>query len=197
MLGSAAAAAQTKKPLWGPPKIFTGRVPKATVKNQMVATLTISDVSIVLEETDLVVVSTSLGGQFGRNRDASLSWSCFGGRNSDGPWALWVESSESEAGKIAGFQWQMLGQDERLDQRCRMLGNVKVELPITVTLGTRESEVLTALGRPSQKSGRTFFYLHEHELTIHGEPFDLLNSVEILRRAGRVWAIEVWQTTTN
>jgi hypothetical protein len=78
-----------------------------------------------------------------------------------------------------------------------MLGETKVELPIALHLGITEAEVLKTLGRPTVRHGNSLGYVHEHQESIRGEPYDSVNIVVILLRAGRVWSIEASKTTTS
>jgi hypothetical protein len=40
-------------------------------------------------------------------------------------------------------------------------------------------------------------YVHEHDLTIHSEPYTVSNDVIITYRGGRIWAIEVTHSTVS
>jgi hypothetical protein len=186
--------------VWEPPTWADLRAtPKATVTKQMLTALRVSNLAVTLEDTKMEDVRTTLGGTIGHMGDAgeSLYWLCFDGMDSSGRWVLWLESGEINGGRVGGFQWQRLDEDEMLDPRCRMLLDAKVELPIALGLGAAESKVLKTLGRPTARHGIRLFYEHEHEESFQGEPFTSMNEMAFLLRDTRVWAMEAWKTTTN
>lgn len=178
---------------------FLQEYPKATVSKQMVAALRVSNLLVRLENTTMEDVKATLGGTIGKKGDAGDfdEWLCFHGSDPSGGWVLWLESGEIDGGTVGSFQWQRLSASAVLDRRCRVLGEAKVKLPIALQLGITEAEVLKILGRPTVKQGDRLIYLHEHPLTIRGEPSTSDNVVAILLRGGRVWAIEVSKTTVS
>jgi len=186
--------------IWEPPAwTFLHEIPKATVSKQMLATLRVSGFPITLENTKMDKVSSTLGGSIGQKGDAGNfeEWLCFYGTDPSGRWVLWLESGEIDGGTVGSFQWQRLDTSAVLDGRCQMLGDAKVDLPIAVRLGTVEAGVLKSLGRPTVRRGDRLVYVHEHQESILGEPFDSSNIVAILLRAGRVWEIDVSKTTSS
>jgi hypothetical protein len=186
--------------IWEPPAWdFLQVIPKATVSKEMLGTFRLSDFPINLEKTEMDDVKAMLGGTLGQSGDAGdyVEWLCFHGTDPNGRWALWLESSEIDGGAVGSFQWQRLNQGAVLDRRCQILRNAKVELPIALRLGIAEAEVLKSLGRPTVRHGDRLIYVHYHQESFHGEPYDSYNIVAILLRAGRVWAIEVSKTTTS
>jgi hypothetical protein len=167
-------------------------LPKATIPNEMLATLRLSTLSITLEKTTMEEVANRLKGRLGGKGDAgeSLQWLCFHGVDNALSWVLWLESGEINGGTVGSFQWQLVNKNAASDARCRMLGDAKLELPITARLGTSKAEVLRTLGPATLDEGDRLIYVHEHDETIQGEPFTSINIVTILLRGGQVWAIE-------
>jgi hypothetical protein len=156
---------------------------------------------IFLDSTQLTAVQRRLGGTIGSRGDAgdALHWLCFHGTDGKGGWLLWLESGEINGGAVGGFRWQRAGRTARFDARCRALpdGRRGVELPITLQLGIGEAGALHTLGSPTKRLGGTLLYLHEHEETIHGEPYTATNTLAVLLRGGVVWAIEAWKSTSS
>jgi hypothetical protein len=186
--------------IWKPPAWNSLRVaPKATVAKEMLATLRVSNFSIVLEKTNIEAVKKNLGGTFGQMGDGGDAdeWLCFHGTDSSGSWALWLESGEIDGGMVGGFQWQRFDNSAVFDRRCRMLGDAKVELPNALRLDITEAEVVQILGQPTVRQSNRLIYIHDHKETIRGEPFDSSNIVAVLLLAGRVRAIEVSKTTSS
>src|SRR5450755_632265 len=118
-------------------------------------------------------VRTHLGGTIGHTGDAAAyqEWLCFHGTDSKGRWVLWLESGEIDGGMVGSFQWQRLAKHAEIDQRCRMLQNAAVELPIALQLGITEKEVLKTLGAPTVRRGDRLIYVHEHDESIRNEPY--------------------------
>jgi hypothetical protein len=192
-------SSSSRQVLWEPPVWTFDEIPNGTVPKQMLSTLRVAGVPVTLEDTKIEDVSSTLGGTIGQKGDAGLfeEWLCFEGTDPNGRWALWLESREIDGGSVGGFHWQRLNKNAVLDRRCRMLGETKVELPIAVRLGIAEAEVFKSLGRPTVRRGDSLCYVHEHQESIRGEPYDSTNIVVILLRAGRVWSIEASHTTTS
>jgi hypothetical protein len=153
---------------------------------------------IILEETPLNDVQKNLGGTIGSRGDASeaLLWLCFHGSDANGPWALWVESTEMGGGNVDGFAWQRIPKEATLDHRCRTQ-DVEVELPIRLALGLTEPEVRRIIGSPTAKHRNTLIFDHEHRETIRNEPFIASNTVYVVLRDSVVWTVQVWKTTSN
>jgi hypothetical protein len=153
---------------------------------------------IILEETPLNDVQKNLGGTIGSRGDASeaLLWLCFHGSDANGPWALWVESTEMGGGNVDGSAWQRIPKEATLDHRCRTQ-DVEVELPIRLALGLTEPEVRRIIGSPTAKHRNTLIFDHEHRETIRNEPFIASNTVYVVLRDSVVWTVQVWKTTSN
>jgi hypothetical protein len=185
--------------IWEPPAWTFDDLPKATVSKQMLATLRVAGFPVTLEDTKMNDVSSTLGGTIGGKGDAGdfEEWLCFHGTDPNGRWVLWLESGEIDGGSVGGFDWRRLNKIAVLDRRCRVLGGTKVELPIALRLGISEAEVLKTLGLPTVRHSDSLLYVHEHQVSIRGEPYDSQNIVIILLRAGRVWSIKVSKTTTS
>ena len=188
--------------IWEPPTLeFPDTLPRATIPQVMIATVRVANMPIVLEETALNDVQTRLRADMGHRGDASeaLGWLCFYGTDANGRWALWLESSEMGGGTVDGFALQRLDRDAKPDRRCRMVrkDDGGVELPIPLRLGLTETQVRKFLGRPTVRHHSTVIFDHEHEETIHNEPFTASNTVAIALGSGVVWAIQVWKTTSN
>jgi hypothetical protein len=167
----------------------------------MIASLRVSDVTVLLEEdTKLEDVQARFAGKIGTQGDAgdSLSWLCLHGSDSTGPWVLWLESDEVDGPYVGGFQWRYVPRSAQFDRRCSALpGTTGVELPIDLRLGASEAGVIRTLGRPTSRRGDTLLYEHEHHELIRGEEFNSSNTVIVDVRRGVIWAIQVGKTTTN
>lgn len=191
-----------KTAIWEPPSTISlsGTV-KASVPNEMIATLRVGGKSVVLDETDLKAVQRDVGGTIGNRGDAgeALDWLCLHGGDARVPWVLWLMSGEINGGAVGGFRWQRVEARAQFDHRCQTLptGASGLELPLAVGLGMSNSEVVRILGQPSDRSGDTLFYLHEHEVTIKNQPFTAMNTLAVLLRKQAVWSIEAWKSTTN
>jgi hypothetical protein len=188
--------------VWEPASVLHLDVfPKATVPKPMITKLHVSDWNIVLEETELEVVRAHLGGEIGSHGDASesLGWLCLYGSDEAGRWVLWLESGEIDGGSVGSFLWRRVGPNTRFDKRCRMLPKVgsRIKLPIPIRLGTTETKALQILGRPTARHRHALVYVHEHEESIHNEPYTSTNTVVVEFRRGLVWAIEVHQTNQS
>ncbi len=174
--------------------------PHPSIPKEMIASLLLSDVKVLLEETLMDTIQAKFGGEVGARGDASesLRWLCVHGVDEVGPWVLWLESGEIDGPYIGGFQWRRLSGAATFDMRCASLPDTaKVVLPINLRLGTSREEVLNVLGKPTWQTANIFLYEHEHEETIRGEPYDSWNSVIIAIRNGVIEAIDVTKTTSN
>jgi hypothetical protein len=91
-------------------------------------------------------------------------------------------SGKIDGGTVGGFRWQRLNSRVEADARCQMLSDSPnaVKLPIALRLGVSEAEVLSVLGAPSARLGKTMFYLHEHHVTIRDEPYTEMNTLSVL-----------------
>ncbi len=188
--------------IWEPPAWdFPRELPQATVAKEMLATLRVSGFRITLEETKMDDVKTRFGGTFGQSGEAGefYEWLCYQGTDSKGRWALWLGSGEINGGTVGDFQWRRLAEGAVLDERCRKVQGTSdsVALPIALQLGMSEKDVLKTLGPPSARRGDTLIWLHEHQETIHWEPYTSDNTVMILLRDGVVWAIQASKTTSD
>jgi hypothetical protein len=190
--------------VWQPPAYspaFVKRLEtlRPSIPKEMISTLLLSGFRVILERTEMEDVRASLGGVIGRRGDGgeSVQWLCYYVTGPNGRWGLWLDSGEIDGGRVGGFWWQQLTNNVAFDERCRMLGQAKVELPIGLQLRTAESDVLKTLGRPTARFGDALIYQHEHRLTIRNEPFTSENSIVVVLRAGRVWTVQVSKTTAS
>ena len=188
--------------VWQPPTLqLPNALPQPTVAKEMITTLRVAKMLIILEKTGLTDVQTRLGGSIGHRGDASeaLAWLCFHGADANTRWALWLESSELGGGMIDGFALQRLARNAKTDQRCQMLQGREgvIELPTALRLGLTEMQVRKILGNPTTTYQNTLVFEHEHEETIHNQPFTASNTVYVTFRGGTVWAIQVWKDTTS
>ena len=187
--------------IWEPPPVtdFPTSV-KPTVRKQMIASLRVSDLPIVLEKTEMAAVQKKLGGSMGSRGDAgsALQWLCFHGVSANGRWVLWLMSSEIDGPSIGGFRWQKVADGVGFDAGCQALsGKGGVVLPAEIRPGVSERAVTSAFGQPSRKAIKTLYYLHEHEESLHDQPYTVMNTLEVLLRGGIVWSIELWKSTTS
>lgn len=188
--------------IWKPPRILKkDALPKATVSREMVRKFKISDLTVVLETTEMKKVQARFGGVLGDEGDAgdSLEWLCLRGDDASGPWVLWLKSGEMDAGTVGSFQWQRMRRDAKFDERCGVLSitEQRIELPVAVRLGMSEADLLEVLGPPTARYGSTLLYVHEHEGLRHGEEFTALNTVSVVLRDGVVWAIEALKVSAS
>jgi len=186
--------------IWEPPDWMIPENVKPTVPKELLSTIRVSNFEIVLEKTSMEDVQRHLGGQFGRRGDASegLRWLCFHGADAVGAWVLWLEDNEIDGSSIGSFQWQRLNKHGDFDSRCHTLGKATVELPSSLRLGARLSEVLKSLGPPSSKEGEKLIYFHQHEAGgTRDDPFISSNTVVVHSRNGRVWKIQASKTTSD
>jgi hypothetical protein len=167
----------------------------------MIKTLKVSGQTIMLETTDLTAIQKAVGGVIGHRGDAgnSLSWLCLHASDSPGTWVLWLLSSEIDAGSVGGFRWQLVKHTRSFDSRCPDLSGREpiIKLPIPLRLGMTKQDALNTLGKPSAQIGDTLFYLHEHELMLHNQPYTDMNTVTVVLSGDEVVAIEVWRSTTS
>jgi hypothetical protein len=176
-------------------------LPKATVPKAMITKLHLSDLTILLEQTQLEAVQAHFGGQVGSDGDASesLSWVCLYGSDTAGRWVLWLESGEIDGGSVGSFQWRRVPPNSRFDERCRRLPQVsgRIKLPIPLRLGSTETKALQILGQPTARHGDTLLYVHEREEFVNNKPHTSTNTVVVVVRRGMVWAIEVQKATMS
>jgi len=191
------------QPIWDPPNVFE-EFPagaKATAPKDIIKSLRVDGQRIVLETTKLVAIQKTVGGVIGNRGDAgeSLSWLCVHASDSHGTWVLWLLSSEIDDGSVGGFRLQLVKNTTSFDSRCSALSAEEgiVKLPTPVRLGMSKEEIIHTLGSPSFNTGNTLFYLHEHDLTLHNEPYTDMNTLTIMLRGNRVAAMEVWKSTTS
>lgn len=191
------------QPIWNPPHVFEEfpTSTKATAHKGIVKSLRVDGQRIVLETTELVAIQKNVGGVIGNRGDAggSLSWLCLHASDSHGTWVLWLLSSEIDNGSVGGFRWQLVKNTTTFDSRCFALPvkDATIQLPTPVGLGMPKEDVIHTLGSPTFSTGNTLFYLHDHELTLHNEPYTESNTLTIMLRGNRVAAIEVWKSTTS
>jgi hypothetical protein len=188
--------------IWGPPNLkLPTTFPKPSIKGEIIKGLRIEGWPVTLEKTELAQAKRHFGAVIGNRGDASeaLSWICLQGSDDRGAWAIWLYSGEIDGPAIAGFQWQRVPPEARLDHRCKLLDRLQgsVELPVHLTLGMSEAQVVAVLGRPSGTLHNVAIYSHEHKLTIHNEPYTLENDVLIEYGDGKVSTVVVNHTTAN
>jgi len=70
-------------------------------------------------------------------------------------------------------------------------------LPIHLTLGMSEADVVARLGRPSGTFHNLAIYSHEHDLVIHNEPYTVENDLLIEYSDGKVSTIAANHTTVS
>jgi hypothetical protein len=177
-------------------------VPPSNGSKEMITTLRVARVPIVLEKTELKDVQRRLGGRIRARGDASeaIAWLCFCGTDTNGRWALWLESGElAGLDLIDGFTWQRLDANARTEGRCRMIpdGDDGIELPIALRLGLTEMQVRKILGSPTLRYRGTLYFSHEYKHTIRNEPYTVYNDVTVALRDGLVWAIRVSKDSEN
>ena len=175
-------------------------LPSPTVPKMMISTLRVAGMPIILEQTELKDVRGRLGGTIRRSGDASTAdaWLCYFGGNANKRWEVWISSGEIGGLRwIDGFTLQRLAGKATPEKGCRMIPESKggVELPIALRLGQSEAQVRTILGKPTARYQTTLLYYHEHEESIHNQPYSVLNTVTIDFREGAVFAIGVFKSS--
>lgn len=149
---------------------------------------------ITIDKTKLIEAAKHFRASLGSKGDAgdAEGWICLGGIDEHGRWGIWLTSGEINGEAIGGFTWQLLSSDESLDHRCRMLPSGSgIQLPIALKLGLSENLTQKALGQPTLVRADTFFYFHDHKMTINGLAYTISNNLAIRFRDQVVWAIEV------
>jgi hypothetical protein len=188
-------SSHTARSIWEPPEWNFPQDVKATIPKEMVSTFRVSGNDITLEKTSMKEVQQRLGGVIGEKGDASdaSEWLCFHGADALGGWVLWLENGEIDGGSVGSFQWQRRSNRDILDIRCPTLtkaGSV-VQLPLSLQLGAKSSDVLKSLGPPTSKTDESLIYLHEHKVGgTNAGPFISSNIVVVRIRNGMVWAIQ-------
>jgi hypothetical protein len=197
------SAQQTPK-RWAPPNLYVwgDAVPKATIPREMVTSLTISGTKIVLEKTSLEKIAKKFGATLGQSGDAStaLGWACLNGTDTNGRFALWLESDEMDGPSIGEFDLVRLSASNTLDARCV---NIKGSFngiqtaPLTLRLGMEEALIHKILGKPTETHGNTQLFSHEHNLVLRRNTYTSDNEVLVVLTDGKVSAIEVSQLTSD
>jgi len=200
------ATGQAIEPIWQPPAIGADELPRATVSKELVTSLRVGGMRIVLEETPLEAVQARFRGVVGHSGDAgdSVAWLCLHGKDPQGSWVLWLLSGEIHARYVGGFQMQRIGFGTAVDSRCTSLKTKTgaVEIPARLRLGMSKTELVRALGGPSDTAdGDVWRYVHTHMTAgaagATAPVFDSTNTISILFRDDRVRAFRVWKTTTS
>ena len=200
---SPSQTAKARSVIWRPPKVIDIRevAPKPTVKKEIVRRLYIAGWPVTLEETDLDRAASHFGVPTGEEGDASefAKWICLSGEGPQGVWGLWLESSEISGPKIDRFHLQLVPPGSRLDHRCKALGtgNKLLELPLLISLGMRENDVIGAWGQPSDRYRNTAQYYYQHPVRTLNKSSTLLNYVYIIYRDEKVWAIVADHSTQD
>lgn len=203
---SIAMAAQTgmrpNVPIWAPPSIESPpEWPHSTIQKPMITGITVAGFPIRLEYTQLDVVAKRLKVATGHQGDASefLAWLCLQGNDRQGPWGLWLTSSEIDGPMIGGFQLEHLTPGAALDSRCGSFNDPSrsISLPIPIQLGMTEAQVQAVLGKPSSRYGETSIYVHERDLQLHGESYSADNSVILSYKNGVLWRVVVDYTISS
>ncbi len=203
---STAMAAQTGvRPnalIWSPPSVkLPPEWPHSTIQKPIITQITVAGFPIQLEDTELDAVAKHLRVATGHQGDASesLAWLCLHGEDKEGPWGLWLTSSEIDGPMIGGFQLQRLTSGAALDIRCSSLNDSSrsISLPIPIRLGMTESQVQAVIGKPSSRFGDASIYVHEHGLRLHGESYIADNSVIVSYKNGELWQVVVYYTISS
>jgi hypothetical protein len=187
---------------WEPSHVDWGDdLPASTVPKPMIDSLRVAGFPVTLEETDLNGARAHFRATLGSRGDAGTAeeWVCLHGNDASGDWILWLSSFEIDGPTIGGFQWRRLAANETPDPRCPLVPKTvtSIELPLAIHPGMREPEALKILGKPTVIRGQTLIYLHSHQEILDKLTYDASNSVAVVLRGGRVWAIEVIKTTAS
>ena len=198
----ATAATEAGPLIWEPPTInIAKQLPPAASPKPIITMLRIGRIDISLEDTELSAAEKSLGAKVGRRGDASqyVAWLCFHGKDSNGRFALWLESSEIAGGVIDGFAVRRIPSTATPDRRWRVLqpDETVMTAPIQVHLGMTKAQVLKVMGQPTAIDGNILIFEHEHNETIRGEPFTADNTVYAQLDNGIAARIQVWKDTTD
>jgi hypothetical protein len=167
----------------------------------MITRITVAGARITLESTNLETIRKRFGAAAGRQGDAgdAITWLCFHGKDDGGAWGLWLTSSEIDGTAIGGFKWQRLPANASIDPRCKSLDQATsaIILPIPIHLGLAESQVDAVMGKPSGRYHGISIYVHEHNLTLHNEPYSADNTVLVSYRNGALWSIAADYTISS
>jgi hypothetical protein len=196
-----AVSQDTNTRLWSPPNLpVFDPSPRPTKPTEMVSSVKLNGFPIVLEETHLQAVQQHFGAVIGHEGDASESvqWVCLTGQTEGQAWVLWTASSEIEGGEVDGFQIRRIGADVQVDPRCRNVGAAVAfaAVPKPVRVGMTERDLLKTLGQATARNRDALFFAHQHKVVIGGELYDVENDVVVLLREGKVYAVQVWKTTS-
>jgi hypothetical protein len=201
---SPVANSATGRALWEPPDYpDLGLLQKTppTIPKLMVSDFRLADFEIVFEKTPLTALQSRFGGEIGSIGDASetLEWLCLTGSGKSGRWVVWLESSEVDGGTVGSFQWQGIAQRAEVDHRCVQLPSASGGMKLSNGLhpGISEDDLFRILGKPSTRNGNVLVFLHEHQETIHNEPYTVSNTVSIILSGGIVTAITVVKDTIS
>lgn len=198
---AAQSGVQTNAPTWAPPRVqLPSKWPDRTMRKPIITRITVAGLPIQLENTELEAVGKRLKIATGHHGDASeyLAWLCLHGQDKEGPWGLWLTSSEIDGPMIGGFQWQRLTPSVALDSRCGAFDDSRsISLPVPIHLGMTETQVQAVLGKPSSRFREASIYVHQHELRLRGEPYSVDNSVILSYKNGLLWQVIVNYTISS
>jgi hypothetical protein len=186
--------------VWEPPKWDFPQDAKATVPKEIVSKLRVSNVVITLEDTRLDKVEQLLGGTAGAKGNAgdSMQWLCFHGTDGAGQWVLWLESKEIDAGYVGSFQWQRLSSDAKIDSpMSRSQRYDRNEARCASETRDGRSRCVKDSWQAFVAAGEKLIYLHEHEGSVNGVPFDLSNIVVVRVHGGEITSIAASKTKSS
>jgi hypothetical protein len=200
------SGAEPVRTLWQPPQGIPERYPDSNGTDDVIASLTISGVPIILEQTSILDIQNRLGGVLGGKGDAGATkgWLCYYQLAAPTPWVIWLERGELDGLLVAGFRWQNIPEHAVPDKRCQPLPRgSEVVLSRSIYPGQLRTEVLAALGSPATERGSELSYFHARTESVPnstGTPPELtanVFSVAVIQLKGdAVDAIDVWKSTS-
>ena len=160
--------------------------------------ITLGELRITLEQTELKQVQQTLGGKIDHKGDAadSLYWLCYTlpGMNQ----RLWLASDEMGAGSINHI-YAVAG-TQPASQSCPAPKIAVKQAPALdngLWLGASQKQVNSLLGKPTLRKGRwlTFLQWRKKTATYQGKQVeaDLLNNVDLAMNNGRVAILHAHQ----
>jgi hypothetical protein len=200
------SSAQT---LWRPPEPLFERIERTTAARFLLSHFRLGPVTVTFEQTPLGEVQRAFpGSEVGEAGDAAgyVAWLCYVFGSGSHRSILWLQSGEMGGNEnaVMGFTLLRMALTAQADRRCLGLPDSAAELglPGPVQLGATRSQIIRALGRPSEEHGDTLGYFYRRHFPAQGRTpadsgYDVTGSLCILLRAGRAIRLEVWKLSTT
>ncbi len=188
--------------LWHPPALPVDQIRRSTPHPVFVPNFKLGAVTVTLEETPLRAVQRAFpGGRIGQagEADGYVAWLCYVLRSRSQRSILWLQSFEQggDQNAIMGFTLLPLAPNAPADARCAGLPDsvVDLRLPYPIQLGASDSQVVAALGQPTEQRGDTLGYFYQTELPSGDRT--VFSNLCVILRARRVVRIDVWHFSAS